>query len=78
MNKSRRSRQSKNPADIETLLSIVDDNRLMHKNYLGKRVPMINVSARGVYNEDIDKVHKFDTSHTFSNVPRFGHQSYYV
>ena len=77
--KSRKSRNYNKPAPIDTLLGIVDDNKLMHKRYLGDRVPMINVSVRGIHlSEDTDKGLKFETGHTFSNVPRFSHQSYNI
>ena len=79
MTRPKKSKHFKGPAKLDTLLGIVDDNRLMYKRYLGDRVPMINVSARGIHiSEETDKSLKIDTGHTFSNVPRFSHQSYYV
>ena len=44
LNKSRRSFLQKSTPKLDTLLSIVDDNRKMYKKYLVDRVPTIDVT----------------------------------
>ena len=74
MSKSRKSFLQKSTPALDTLLTIVEDNRKMYKRYLIDRVPTINVSQKGIHlNEATDRSIKVDTAYTFSNVPRFSH-----
>ena len=64
----------KSTAKLDTLLTIVDDNRKMYKKYLVDRVPIINVTGKGTHLLDAaDSASKIDIGYTWSNVPRFSH-----
>ena len=67
----------KSTAKLDTLLTIVDDNRKMYKKYLIDRVPTIDVTQKGSHlNTDCDRSQKVDIGYTWSHVPRFSHQLY--
>lgn len=76
---SRRSLAQKSTAKLDTLLTIVDDNRDMYKRYLVDRVPTIDVTGKGTHllNAQESASH-IDVGYTWSNVPRFRHQAYHA